>query len=54
MKKKLVSILLCATMVAGLAVGCGGKKEEGGDKGGDKLVYLSLIHISAVKTVLTK
>lgn len=39
MKKKLVSILLCAAMVAGLAVGCGGKKEEGGDKGGDKLVY---------------
>ena len=31
MKKKLVSILLCAAMVAGLAVGCGGKKEEGGD-----------------------
>ena len=42
MKKKLVSILLCATMVAGLAVGCGGKKEEGGDKGGDKLVYWSM------------
>ena len=35
MKKKLVSILLCAAMVAGLAVGCGGKKEEGGDKGGE-------------------
>lgn len=42
MKKKLVSILLCAAMVAGLAVGCGGKKEEGGDKGGDKLVYWSM------------
>ena len=38
MKKKLVSILLCAAMVAGLAVGCGGKKEEGGDKGGEVLI----------------
>ena len=41
MKKKIVSVLLCAAMVAGLAVGCGGKG-EGGDKGGDKLVYWSM------------
>lgn len=41
MKKKIVSVLLCAAMVAGLAVGCGGK--DGGDKkGGDKLVYWSM------------
>ena len=43
MKKKIVSVLLCAAMVAGLAVGCGGKDGgDGGDKGGDKLVYWSM------------
>lgn len=29
MKRKLVSVLLCVTMVGTLAVGCGGKKDEG-------------------------
>ena len=28
MKKKLVSTLLCATMLAGMLAGCGGKKTE--------------------------
>ena len=42
MKKKILSVLLAATMVAGLAVGCGGKDSGGGDKGGDKLVYWSM------------
>lgn len=31
MKKKLLSIVLCAAMVASLAVGCGSKKQETGD-----------------------
>lgn len=38
MKKKLVSVLLCAAMVAGLAVGCGGGSDSSSG-GGDKLVY---------------
>ena len=29
MKRKLVSVLLCVTMIGTLAVGCGGKKDEG-------------------------
>ena len=28
MKKKIVSILLCVTMVAAMAVGCGSKDED--------------------------
>ena len=28
MKKKLLSVLLCATMVSGLLAGCGSKQEE--------------------------
>lgn len=41
MKKRILSVLLCAAMVATMAVGCG-KKEEGGAEGGDKLVYWSM------------
>ena len=41
MKKKLVSVLLCAAMVAGLAVGCGGGSDSGSG-GGDKLVYWAM------------
>ena len=44
MKKRILSVLLCAAMVATMVVGCG-KKEEGGSgssKGGDKLVYWSM------------
>ena len=29
MKKKVLSVLLCATMVAGMAVGCGSKSSSG-------------------------
>lgn len=45
MKKKIVSVLLCATMAATMLAGCGGKKEEGGESkndGGKKLVYWSM------------
>ena len=45
MKKKIVSVLLCAAMVATMAVGCGGKKtdgDSGSSKGGDKLVYWAM------------
>ena len=46
MKKKLVSVLLCAAMVATMAAGCGNKKDDSSDsgssKGGDKLVYWSM------------
>lgn len=45
MKKKIVSVLLCAAMVASMVVGCGGKEaSDGGEssKGGDKLVYWSM------------
>ena len=47
MRKKIVSALLCVTMAASLVVGCGSKSgsDSGSSKGGDKLVYLSLIHI---------
>ena len=44
MKKRILSVLLCAAMVASMVVGCGGKKSEGGSEGGssDKLVYWSM------------
>ena len=44
MKKKIVSVLLCAAMVATMAVGCGGKSDGdgGSSKGGDKLVYWAM------------
>lgn len=44
MKKRILSVLLCAAMVATMVVGCGGKKSEGGSEGGsaDKLVYWSM------------
>lgn len=45
MKKKIVSVLLCAAMVATMAVGCGGKKtdgDSGSSKGGDKHVYWAM------------
>ncbi len=45
MKKKMVSVLLCAAMAVTMLAGCGGKKEEGGESksdGGKKLVYWSM------------
>ena len=44
MKKKLLSILLCAGLIASLAAGCGSKKEADSNsgEGGDKLVYWSM------------
>ena len=38
MKKKILSVLLCAAMVASLAVGCGSKSDDGGKK----LVYWAM------------
>lgn len=35
MKRKLVSVLLCAAMVMAMAIGCGGKKEAATEDGGD-------------------
>lgn len=35
MKRKLVSVLLCAAMVMTMAIGCGGKKEATTEDGGD-------------------
>lgn len=35
MKRKLVSVLLCAAMVMTMAIGCGGKKEAATEGGGD-------------------
>ena len=35
MKRKLVSVLLCAAMVMTMAIGCGGKKEAATEDGGD-------------------
>jgi raffinose/stachyose/melibiose transport system substrate-binding protein len=40
MKKKILSIVLCLTMVAGMVVGCGGKKEEAETKDGKKIISL--------------
>ena len=48
MKKRILSVLLCAAMVATMAVGCGGNKKSGDDSkkdGGEssgKLVYWSM------------
>lgn len=42
MKKKILSVLLCAAMVASMAVGCGGKKSDSGSSSSDKLVYWSM------------
>lgn len=43
MKKKLISALLCVTMVATMLVGCGGKSDSGSsDEGGKKLVYWAM------------
>lgn len=42
MKKKILSLLLCTAMVASMAVGCGGKKSDGGSGSSDKLVYWSM------------
>ena len=36
MKKKLLSILLCTSMIASLAVGCGGSSKEEATEGADK------------------
>ncbi len=36
MKKKVLSVLLCAAMVATLAIGCGGNGGDGGNAGDDK------------------
>lgn len=44
MKRKILSVLLCAAMVASLAVGCGGKGDDSksDSKGGKKLVYWAM------------
>lgn len=43
MKKRVLSVLLCAAMVATMAVGCGGKSSGGSDSGsGKKLVYWAM------------
>ena len=42
MKRKILSILLCATMVAGLAVGCGSKGSDSKSSDSKKLVYWAM------------
>ena len=43
MKKRVLSVLLCVTMIAAMVVGCGKKSDgDGGDKGGKKLVYWAM------------
>lgn len=43
MKKKIVSVLLCAAMVTGMTVGCGGSSDDGGSgSSGEKLVYWAM------------
>lgn len=37
MKKKMISVLLCAAMVSGLLAGCGGKSEDKGKDGKEKI-----------------
>ena len=36
MKRKMISALLCATMVASMAAGCGSSGNDTSDNGGDK------------------
>lgn len=62
MKKKVLSVLLCAAMVTSLAVGCGGKKDDGDaaktDSGkpfaGEKLtvLYMSSVYADAAKDMV--
>ena len=60
MKKKLMALLLCLTMVATLFAGCGGGGEEaGGDAGGDAGVKATVfwyeesdVYLSSVRTEL--
>lgn len=61
MKKKLVSILLCVTMVAAMAAGCGSKKESGGSTAsGDKpysgetltVLYMSGVYADAANSIV--
>lgn len=44
MKKRVLSVLLCAAMIATMVVGCGKKSDGGGDSGdgGKKIVYWSM------------
>ena len=44
MKKKVISALLCAAMVATMLVGCGGSSNDSKSSGGDgkKLVYWAM------------
>ena len=41
MKKRIVSILLVAAMVAGLAAGCGSKKEEKKEDGVTTVTWMT-------------
>ena len=62
MKKKVLSVLLCAAMVTSLVVGCGGKKDDGDaaktDSGkpfaGEKLtvLYMSSVYADAAKDMV--
>ena len=54
MRKKLLSIALCATMVAGIFTGCGSssdtsKKDEG--KSADGKITLNVINYHVVTTI---
>lgn len=42
MKKRVISVLLCAAMVATMAVGCGGKESGSESSDGKKLVYWAM------------
>lgn len=64
MKKKIVGILLCTAMVAGLLAGCGGGKEKedtskaksdsGKPYAGEKLtvLYMSSVYADAAKSIV--
>ena len=50
MKKKLLSVLLCVSMVAGAAAGCGASKDTGGDGKEGSLTELTLLIDTDVST----
>ena len=53
MKKKIVSVLLCATMVTGLAMGCGKSSDSSSEKTSDGKTKIRMTYWNNEDTVKT-